>query len=244
MPAILTVIFNHNCNQNAIKLKEYLKPYFNPILIDSGSTFEEGEMENFDITLPNVFYNGLINASYELLTSDHTHLFIITSDVSIPDPALLKKRMSEVLDLPSVGVYAPSATHTTHNHMHNHNSRGIRKVTFTDGFCYAIPREFLDEICPIDLTINRIGHATDMYMGYLSMIYKRYAVVDDVVTIDHPKGSGYDAKEARIQRDNWFKTKSRKARIYHYWISMDWLKNHFGFFIMSILTKLFGNETP
>lgn len=244
MTQILTVIFNHNCNQGAIGLKQQLGPYFDPILIDSGSQFKEGEEEHFDLTFPNIYYNGLINKAYELLTANHTHLFIITSDVDIPNPEMLRDRMMDILKQPSVGVYAPSVIHTTHNHMHNRKSKGVRRVTFTDGFCYAIPKEFLKDICPIDLAINRIGHATDMYMGYLGMIYKRYAVVDDMMTVDHPKGSGYSSSEARIQRDNWFKTKSKKARFYHYWVTMDWLKNKVGFYLMFFLMKVIGQGKP
>lgn len=244
MPELLTVIFNHNCNQKAISLKKKINPFFQPILIDSGSDLQKNEEPFFDIKLPNVYYNGLINKAHELLTSQHTHLFVITSDVDIPDPQLLANRMQEILKLDYVGVYAPSVDYTTHNHMHNKRSGGIRKVTFTDGFCYVIPVEFLNEICPIDLDVNRIGHATDMYLGYLGMIYGRYAVVDDQVTVNHPKGSGYSALEARIQRDNWYKTKSKKARFYHYWVSMDWLKNSMGFNIMLFVMKILGRSKP
>lgn len=243
-PEILTAIFNHNCNQKAITLKKKLDYYFKPILIDSGSQLLKDEEVFFDIKLPNVYYNGLINKAHELLTSQHTHLFVITSDVDIPDPQLLANRMKEILTLDYVGVYAPSVDNTTHNHMHNKKSGGIRKVTFTDGFCYVIPAEFLHEVCPIDLEVNSIGHATDMYMGYLGMVYKKYAVVDDLVTVNHPRGSGYSPVEARKQRDNWFATKSRKARFYHFWISMDWLKNRIGFFIMLLIMKILGRRNP
>lgn len=244
MSSIFTVIVNHNENQKAIQLKQHLSEAFNPVLIDSGSTFEEGEKEHFDITLPNVFYNGLINHAYEQMTPEHTHLFIITSDVIIEDPQALKQRMDTILDDPSVGAYAPSAVHTTHNHMVHKKNAGIRRVTFTDGFCYAIPKEFLAEICPIDLEVNRIGHGTEIYNGYLGMINKRYTVVDHAIVVDHPKGSGYSPKEARIQRDNWFATKSRKAQIYHYWVSMDWLKNRVGFYAMLLLLKIMGRKNP
>lgn len=243
MSKILTVIVNHNENQKAIKLKDHLKKSFNPVLIDSGSTFEDGEKEHFDITLPNVFYNGLINHAFGLFKKEHTHLFIITSDVEISDPVALKERMNLFLDDPSIGAYAPSALHTTHNHMVHKKNAGIRRVTFTDGFCYAIPKEFLEEVCPIDLEVNKIGHGTEIYMGYLGMINKRHTVVDHHIAVDHPKGSGYSPKEARIQRDNWFATKSRKAQIYHYWVSMDWLKNRFGFYAMLFMLKLLGRKT-
>jgi hypothetical protein len=105
-------------------------------------------------------------------------------------------------------------------------------VTFTEGFCYVIPRAFLDEICPIDLSINKIGHGVDMYMGFLCMQYGKWAVVDDRMTVDHPHGSGYSDRQARIERDQWYATKSKEAQKYHYWISKDILKNQFGYWLI------------
>ncbi len=242
MSKVLTVIVNHNDNQKAIALKKHLKDSFDPVLIDSGSTFAEGEKEHFNLTLPNVYYNGLINHAHELLTEEHTHMFLITSDVEISDPEALRIRLDTILDDPGVGVYAPSALHTTHNHMNNKKSNGIRRVTFTDGFCLVIPKPFLDIICPIDLDVNKIGHGTEIYLGYLGMTQERYAVVDDTIIVDHPKGSGYSAKEARIQRDNWFATKSKKAQAYHYWVSKDILKSKFGFFFTKFLMKFYSTN--
>ena len=145
-----------------------------------------------------------------------------------------------ILDDPTVGVYAPSALHTTHNHMNNKKTNDIRRVTFTDGFCLAIPKIFLDIICPINLEINKIGHGTEIYLGYLGMTFNRHAVVDDAIVVDHPKGSGYSPKEARIQRDNWFATKSKKAQVYHYWVSKDILKSRIGFIFTKFLMRFYS----
>ncbi|MEQ9402700.1 MAG: hypothetical protein RIM99_03865 [Cyclobacteriaceae bacterium] len=241
MEHLLTVIVNHEHNEEGIRLKEHLKDDFNPILMDSGSEISDSESPHFDYQFPNIYYNGLINEAYKLMKSKHTHLFLITSDVEIADPRDLHEKMESSLANPSTGAYAPSASHTTHNHMHNLGSNKTRKVTFTDGFCVVMPKTFLDIICPIDLKVNYIGHGIEIYMGYLGMVNNRPSVVDDRVIVDHPPGkSGYSGKEARIQRDNWFDTKTKKARIFHYWASMDWLKNRTGFICLQLLMKVLG----
>lgn len=233
---LLVAIINHNHNQEGITLKNRFAPHVDTLLIDSGSTFKSGEKEQFDFTLPNVYYNGLINKAYESFKEEHTHMFLITSDVIIEDIEALLNRMKEVYSgNPLVRVYAPSAVHSTHKHQNNLGTNDIRKVTFTEGFCFVMPREFLDEICPIDLEVNKIGHGIDMYMGYLSMSNKFWAVVDDRVTVDHPHGSGYSDKQARIERDRWYATKSKAAQKYHHWISKDILKNKFGYWFIKNL---------
>ncbi|WP_370090173.1 hypothetical protein [Ekhidna sp.] len=237
---LLVAIINHNHNQEGIALKNEFGQLVDTILIDSGSTFEGDEREHFDFTLPNVYYNGLLNQAHVAMKPGHTHLLLITSDVVIEDFDILLTRMKEVYTQnPKVAVYAPSAVHSTHHHMNNLKSNDIRKVTFTEGFCFAMPRPYLDEICPIDLSINKIGHGIDMYMGYLSMKNNCWAVVDDKVVVDHPHGSGYSDKQARIERDRWYATKSTAAQAYHYWISKDILKNKFGYFVLKFIMRFY-----
>lgn len=238
---LLTAIINHNHNQEGIALKKSFSPLVDTILIDSGSTFADGEKDQFDYTLPNVYYNGLINQAYEAFKPEHTHMLLITSDVIVEDFRVLLDRMKEVYERhEEVAVYAPSAIHSTHHHMNNLKSNDIRKVTFTEGFCFVMPREYLDDICPIDLEVNKIGHGIDMYMGYMSMKNDKWAVVDDRITVDHPHGSGYSDKQARIERDRWYTTKSKAAQAYHYWISKDMLKNKFGYFVVKFIMKFYN----
>lgn len=237
---LLTAIINHNHNQEGIALKEVFAPKVDTILIDSGSTFKDGEKEKFDFTLENVYYNGLLNKAYEAFKPSHTHLLLITSDVQIDDVDNLLNRITSVYKkYPKVAVYAPSSVHSTHHHMNNLKSNDIRKVTFTEGFCFVMPREYLNLICPIDLTVNKIGHGIDMYMGYLSMENGKWTVVDDQITVDHPQGSGYSDKQARKERDQWYDTKEKKAQVYHHWISKDILKNKFGYYFMKNLMRFY-----
>lgn len=242
MERLLTVIVNHNHNAQSIQLKNRLREHFNPLLLDSGSKLKSNEKSYFDHIFSNVYYNGLINESFKLLKSKHSHLFLITSDVIIENPKNLYERIEIAISNPKVGVYAPSVSNTTHSHMRNLGTGRIRKVTFTDGFCLVIPKEFLSKICPIDLKVNKIGHGTDIYLGYLSMIRKTYAVVDDAISIEHPIGSGYDPKEARKQRDTWFETKPQGARIFNRIVSRGFFKSKLGFVLVNFLMSFFRKK--
>lgn len=235
---LLVAIVNHNHNQEGIALKKSFAPYVSTVLIDSGSTFQGDEAAEFDYRLANVYYNGLMNQAYELLQGDLTHMLFVTSDVEILDTQALVQRIVQVYNTHQVGVYAPSARHSTHGHMnHQKGKKGLRRVTFTEGFCFAMPKSYMDDFCPIDLSVNKIGHGIDMYLGFLSMDREEYALVDDSIVVHHPHGSGYSAKEARIQRDNWYATKSKRARFFHHYISKDILKNAFGFYFVRFLMR-------
>ena len=235
---LLVAIINHNENKNAIRLKEIFQPTADTILIDSGSELNKEEKKQFDYLLPNVFYNGLLNKAFECLQPTHTHLFLITSDVLIKNAAEIVSRIHEVYTTyKDVRVYAPSSIHSTHHHQNNLGTFDIRKVTFTEGFCFVIPKEYLNQICPIDLSVNKIGHGIDMFMGFLCMKNKKWAVVDDRITVDHPHKSGYSDRQARTERDNWYSTREREAQRYHYWISKDILKNKFGYWLIKKIIR-------
>ncbi len=241
---ILVAVTNHKHNQEAIALKKAFEPYTDTILIDNDSVFEsDEEKQAFDYTLNGAYYNGQINQAYEHLKDHHTHLLIINSDITVDDFQELIDRIKKVYDLhPEVGVYAPSAHYSPHNHMANLGTKDIRKVTFTDGFCYVIPRDFLDILCPIDLSINKIGHGVEIFLGFLGFKFERPTVVDDYILVHHPSGSGYSSKEARTQRDNWYATKSKAAQAFHYWVSKDILKNRFGYNFVKLLMKAYLPE--
>lgn len=236
---LLTVIVNHNCNASAIELKRRFSLICDTVLLDSGSDLTDEEAAWFDWKLPNVYYNGLLNKTSELAAAGHySHVLFITSDVEIGDAGSLLNRIRDVYAKFPVSVYAPSARHSVHRHMNNQGRGDLSAVTFVEGFCFAVPVIYLDKICPIDLSVNKLGHGVDIYLGFLGMMDKRYAMVDDTITVDHPFGSGYSEYEARVQRDAWFETKCKKARVFHRMVSNDWLKNRPGFHLVNFIMRI------
>lgn len=236
---LLVAVTNHKLNQQAIALKKAFQPHADTILIDNDSPFENAEEKKaFDYCLNDAYYSGQINQAYQHMSDEHTHLVIINSDVTVPEPETLVNRAQEVFETdPHVGIYAPSADYSPHNHMANRSSGDVRKVTFTDGFCFIIPKESLEELCPIDLSINKIGHGVEIFLGFLDMKKGNYTVVDDQVKVQHPRGSGYSSQAARKMRDDFFATKSRAAQIFHYWVSKDILKNKIGYQLVYLLMR-------
>ncbi|MEO9482446.1 MAG: hypothetical protein ABJG47_03330 [Ekhidna sp.] len=240
---LLVAVTNHKRNQEAIALKKSFEPHVDTILIDNDSPFEsDDEKQFFDYALQGAYYSGQINQAYEHM-KDHTHLLIINSDITVHDFKKLIDRIKDVYSQhPDVGVYAPSAHYSPHNHMADMGTKDIRKVTFTDGFCYVIPKDFLDILCPIDLSVNKIGHGVEIFLGFLGIKHKKPTVVDDYILVNHPSGSGYSSKEARLQRDNFYETKSRAAQVFHSWVSHDILKSRFGYFFVRLLMKFYLPE--
>lgn len=230
------VIVNHNQNQSAIHLKSQFAPFCKTLLLDSGSSISEDEKSHFDFQLPNVYYSGLLNQAVECLNhADQKILLFIASDVTITNAEHLLHRVYSAFFEKNAGVYAPSADYSSHNQMAPRNSSKMSKVTFTDGFCFAASKQILNQICPVDLSINYLGHGLDIYLGFLAMKNGIACLVDYDILVNHAKGSGYDSKMARMQRDNWYNTKSLSSQIFHNIASIDWLKNRIGLFLLRVL---------
>ncbi len=233
---ILVVITNHNLNDQAIQLKNDFLLYCETKLIDSGSNIKKEQLQYFDHLLPNVYYSGLLNKAFECLQkSQKTILLFVASDVQIPNYRLLLQNLMHAFNKLNVGVYAPSADYSCHAQMQPKASRKLRKVTFTDGFCFAVSKDILSGLCPVDTKINYLGHGLDIYLGYLAMASGKHNVVDHDIIVIHPDGSGYNDVLARKQRDRWYRTKSGKSRIFHCLASIDWLKNNFGLWLLRMM---------
>ena len=239
---LIVVIANHNCNPDAVALKKAFLPFADTIIIDSGSTIHDSIAGYFDIQLDNVFYSGILNRAHEEMASRGcTHLLLIGSDVVVADPGHLIDRIRTVMKATGAQLYSPSVKDKSHNHNHMVQRSGAEwhHVTFVDGFCFAVSRDILDSCCPVDLSVNKIGHGVDIYMGFLAMKNNGDAVVDDKVTVYHPPGSGYDSKIARTMRDAWYIDKPLQARLFHSLASKDHLKNAFGYWLLKMTLWFF-----
>ena len=77
---ILCCVFNHNDNEKSSAWADRLSPYFDTVILDSGSN--PICTHPLSVTLPNVFYSGLMNKAYELLCErGYRWLMIVTSDI-------------------------------------------------------------------------------------------------------------------------------------------------------------------
>lgn len=210
------VVVNHQCNENAIALKRSLSSHADVRLVDSGSTFNDGQAAEFDECLGNVYYGGLLNCAHRLTAgrdAEHPVLFIC-SDVEVDDGERLVARIRSVFDDPRVGVYAPASLGSGHPQMWPRGSGGLRRVSFVEGFCLAMRQGLLDMQCPVDLSLNALGWGYDVHLGYLAARSGRWSVVDDTLSVHHPQSTGYDTSQAKSQRDRWYRRLERPARAY------------------------------
>ena len=211
MDKALCCIFNYNENEKSIEWWKRLSPHFDTVILDSGSNppcLHEGALN-----LPNIFYSGLMNKAYELVKEKgYRWLMIVTSDIEISDrnTAKLVERMKFILTTSNVGLYQPSCRWSRRGRAHHqsmcHFTGRMRCVNFQEGWYHMVCREVLDEIMPVDTSINLLGWGIDVALSHIARVQRRLIVVDDKVRVLHPKGTGYNRDKAEKQMEEWLKT--------------------------------------
>ncbi len=220
---MLVVIVNHNHNREAISLKRSFSGLAPTLLLDSGSTLAPDDRPHFSECLPNVFYSGLLNRAAEWtagLQSD-APVLLICSDVGVAEPAELLRRMTDAFSDPKLMVWAPCAAVRSFPHMNPAGSGGLRRVSFTDGFCFAARKSLWDAICPVDVSVNRLGWGPDVQFAYVALTKGGWCAVDDRVEVHHPDGPGYDPEEAMRQYRAWRSGFAFPARLFHAYARRD-----------------------
>lgn len=198
---VLVTIVNYNLNDEALNLKSLFSDKFDTIIIDSGSNIQPDE---FDIKLSNVGYSGLFNrASQEMIEKKYDWILFICSDVVLKksDAEKLKNQINMLTD--DIGMYSPSSTGQSHKHCKNLKSGGLRDVAFIEGFIFLANKKIIEQIYPVDININKLGHGLDARKGQLCLKNNMRCVIDDNITVYHQEGTGYNAMEASKQFIDW-----------------------------------------
>lgn len=214
---MLVTVANHNHNQQAIRLRDAFAAQSQALLIDSGSRLSTQEEERVDIGLPNVYYTGLVNEAWAQtkgMGPDEILLFV-SSDVELDDPSDLVLRATCCFEDPRIGVYAPSMKVSDHLQMRTGPSANLRVVVFVEGVIFAVRKKLIDLLCPIDPSLNRLGWALDVHLGYLTLKSGLRSVVDDGIQIRHAPGRGYQDEEAREQAEKWLTAQGPNA--FRFW---------------------------
>lgn len=206
---VLVTIVNHNLNDEAINLKNLFSEQFDTVIIDSGSNVQP---EEFDIKLPNVGYSGLFNAACEtMLKGGYDWLLFICSDVVLKKSDVLKIKMA-VETLPNdVGVYSPSSSGQSHKHCKNLKTNGLRDVVFVEGFMFAAAKKIIEQIYPVNVEVNKLGHGLDAYKGFLCLQNNLRCVIDDTINVYHREGTGYNTTIASHQFLAWMSLSTMSA---------------------------------
>lgn len=214
---MLIAIINHALNAQALHLKRTLSPHARTLAFDSGSALTADDRTGFDVTLANVYYSGLLNAVaiHTALLPPDDPVLVWCSDVTCDDHVRLCALVREAFHEPHIGIYAPSATHSDHPQMRNRHTAGLRRVTFTDGFCFATRASILHRLCPIDTRLNRRGWGLEVQLGYLARVAGWHAVIDDRIEVNHPRNTGYCRDTAWRERGAWQAALPPAPRLFH-----------------------------
>ncbi len=231
-------IINHNENKKAISLADRFREVCQVFLIDSGSNISVKEKSHFDLLLPNVFYSGLLNGVFSKLTdtSEDDAILFVASDVGIFDHTELYQSALQAFTNPRIGLYAPSVRKGGSNQrqMINKGNDQLRQAIFVDGFCFASRIKFLNQLCPIDLNVNKIGWGIDSFLSFLALQDGCISVVDDRVTVEHKPGPNNIANpkeyitEAKLERKNFYESKNWQANLFLRYSSIEFVKNQIG----------------
>ena len=202
--SILVAITNRNFNKNAIRHKQNFSQYFPTIIVDSGSTEQPDE---FDVKMGNVFYTGLWNASVrQALERKAEWLLFVASDIEIEDYKTLCDRAQLATEDSGIGLYSPSIAEGSRCALganFTQNSGGYREVKMLEGFFFLVRTSIVARQYPIDPKINKHGWGIDVITAEVSKNLGYKNVVDDQVSIFHPKSLVVDLKfkqQSEIQK--------------------------------------------
>lgn len=205
---ILCCVFNHNENDLAIQWCNRLSPYFDTVILDSGS---DPVCEHPSaINLPNVYYSGLMNKAYEMLVQrDYKWLVILTDDIVMKekDIPLLCKTLKELTESKNVALYQPSCSWSLKGRALPqslcHFTGKIRNANFQEGWFHLVRRDVIAEIMPVDTNVNRMGWGIDNSLSHIARIKNLLVLVDDRIRVLHPRGTGYNKDIALAQMKQW-----------------------------------------
>jgi len=196
---LIVAIFNYNNNENAQRLKEIFQPYFPTYIFDSGSSPECPNAIHYE----NIYYGGMLN---ELIKKGKNYEWccLITSDVEIADEMVkaIPERMMQVWNNPQAGNYQPSCVHQgrSHDYGYNKSTGNFRSVPYFEGW-FQMFRTSLG--FSVDLSLNRIGWGTDLYLCKRARNKGLINIVDDAVAVLHPRETGFSNYEANQQMLAW-----------------------------------------
>lgn len=198
---MICVIFNHNHNENSANLLEMFSRDMYTVVLDSGSSVEDSR---FSI-MGNIYYSNLLNKSCELMNANSKNwLLFITGDVEITEDNY-KKLIEATKNLDGIGSYSPSVSKSSKSHAFckRVSDTGLRDVNFNEGFMSIVRSDIINNICPVDSSLNKHGWGLDVYTGYQCKKASLRCVVDDYVEVYHPHSTGYDLSEASHGMYSW-----------------------------------------
>ena len=206
---ILCCIFNYNDNDHACAWADRLRDHFDTVILDSGSN--PRCTHPLSVPLDNLYYSGLMNEAFRRgKEGDYGWVMVVTSDLQISagDTPRLVAAMKDVAGTRNVGLYQPSTAWKGRSLPQSrcHFTGRMRSTNFQEGWFHLIRLDLMEKVCPIDVTINRLGWGVDLALSHYARIGGLLVLVDDRIRVVHPGGTGYNKEEALRQMRAWHNT--------------------------------------
>jgi hypothetical protein len=137
-------------------------------------------------------------------------VMVVTSDLLISDKhaVLLVEAMKKISHSTNVGLYQPSTAWKGRSLPQSrcHWTGRMRCTNFQEGWFHLVRMDLLEQVCPVDVSLNRLGWGIDLALSHYARISKLLVLVDDRIRVVHPGGSGYNKEQALLQMRAWHAT--------------------------------------
>lgn len=175
------------------------------------------------IKLPNVCYSGQWNEALRRATGDV--LFVINSDVAVPDPARLMQRMESCYEThPATAVYAPDLAWTPWVYDRSllpGLGDDLHMVPSTDSTAWSLRTDLARQVGEVPLEENRLGWGIEILAAYLANREGGLVVRDYAVQVRHPQVTLYNRNEADRQFRSWIARKPFARAFWDHYHSRD-----------------------
>ena len=206
---ILCCVFNYNDNVHASEWADRLSPHFDTVILDSGSN--PRCQHPLAVPLDNIYYSGLMNEAFRRgKEGGYGWVMVVTSDLEISagNTVKLTAAMKDISRAANVGLYQPSTAWKGRSLPQSrcHFTGKMRCSNFQEGWFHLIRTDLMEKVCPVDVTVNRLGWGIDLALSHFARIMGLLVLVDDRIRVVHPGGRGYNREEALRQMRAWHAT--------------------------------------
>jgi hypothetical protein len=223
---IQVFIFNYNHFEDAMNLFTIFNDlnYDTYLLNCKGSNDPEFEQTDRIKKYDNIYYSGQWNETLWHANADV--ILIINSDVKVPKPGLLMKRLEKYYNTygEKAGIYAPNHSWTpwTYNPILLPTLyMGLKEVPMTDSTIWAITTEMAKKVDFVDTKINLFGWGIEIVGAYLCKLVQKYVTRDYALKCYHPRSTTYNRYEADMQWREWVARKGFGREFWNYYNSRD-----------------------
>lgn len=130
-------------------------------------------------------------------------VLLVHADAQCDDWGALVHRCREVQGAGTVGVWAPSVSHTHWIdelvELHREPGTVLAHVAQTDCVVFALSRRVVDRLLELDYRGNNLGWGIDWAAICASRVRGLHVLRDHAVHVHHVPGRGYEAGEAMAQ---------------------------------------------